>query len=106
MNVTIPKYTNERNAITAASNTNGPHASWSSPFWTRPATTSVRKPRSRGSSWTRAAAISHVGISTNTVPCMPNTTSSGVISTGPSANPMLPPTLNRLIPLERRAPET
>ncbi len=42
----------------------------------------------------------------NTVPCNPNAITSGVTTTGPSAKPMLPPTLNRLIPLARRAPET
>ncbi len=106
MNVTIPKYTNERTAITAPRMANGPHASWCSLPWTRPPTTSCRNVFRRGSSWIMTAAIAHVGISRNAVPCSPKTISSGVTITGPSANPMLPPTLNRLIPLARRAPDT
>ena len=51
-------------------------------------------------------AISHVGITMNAVPCRPNAITSGVTSTGPSAKPTFPPTLNRLMPLARRAPET
>ena len=106
MNVTRPKYTNERSAITDASSANGPHASGSSPRCTRPPTTSVRKRLRRGSSWISTPAISHVGTSTNTVPCSPNRTTSGVTRIGPSAKPTLPPTLNRLMPLARLAPDT
>ena len=99
MNVTSPKYTNERSAIT-------PRAARTAPT-PRDARRFARgRRRRRGGSLAAAAArapapaaISQVGISTNTVPCSPNTSSSGVISTGPSAKPTLPPTLNRLIPL-------
>jgi hypothetical protein len=35
------------------------------------------------------------------VPASPNASTSGVVSSGPSANPALPPTENRLIPLPR-----
>jgi len=42
----------------------------------------------------------------NSVPRSPNTSTSGVVSSGPSAKPAFPPTEKRLIPLARRAPET
>ena len=39
------------------------------------------------------------------MPLSPNTSTAGVISTGAIANPALPPTENKLMPVPRRFPD-
>ena len=91
--------------MTTASRVNGRQAS----VWVvaaRLVARSTRKVFRRGSSRASTIPISVVGTITSSVPERPKASTSGVTSAGPSAKPTLPPTLNRLMPLERRAPET
>ncbi len=53
-----------------------------------------------------STATATEGTISQTVPPRPSVSTSGVTSTGPRANPTLPPTENRLMPLARRLPET
>ena len=58
-----------------------------------------------GSSTARTTATMAGRIATISVPLSPTRSTAGVISTGASAKPTLPPTLNRLMPVPRRSPE-
>ena len=90
--------------MTTASSVKGRHSSV--PAVARARARSTRKVSRRGSSRARTSPISDVGTIKSSAPDSPKTSTSGVTSAGPSAKPTLPPTLNRLMPLERRAPET
>ena len=58
-----------------------------------------------GSSIASAIATTAGRIATSAVPLSPNTSTAGVISTGAIANPALPPTENKLMPVPRRFPD-
>jgi hypothetical protein len=60
----------------------------------------------RGTSKRSTAAMRAAGSARKSVPGRPKARTSGVATTGPRANPALPPTEKKLIPLARREPET
>ena len=64
----------------------------------------VRRLRS-GSSIASATATSSGRTATTSVPERPKTSTAGVIRIGPSANPALPPTEKKLMPVPRREPD-